>query len=44
MRMEQILKQARLVRYKREGKSMIYGLADDHIRTMFNQGLEHVLE
>lgn len=39
-----VLKQARLVRYKREGKSMIYGLADDHIRTMFNQGLEHVLE
>lgn len=39
-----VLKQARLVRYRREGKSMIYELADDHIRTIFNQGLEHILE
>ena len=39
-----VLKQARLVKYRREGKTMIYALADDHIQTIFNQGLEHVLE
>ena len=39
-----VLKQARLVKYRREGKSVYYALADDHIKTIFNQGLEHVLE
>lgn len=39
-----VLKQARLVKYRREGKSVIYALADDHIKTIFDQGLEHVLE
>lgn len=39
-----VLKQARLVKYRRQGKSVFYALADDHIKTIFNQGLEHVLE
>lgn len=39
-----ILKQARLVRYHREGRTVRYALADDHIRTIFDQGLEHVQE
>ena len=39
-----LLKQARLVRARREGKSMIYALADEHVRTMIDQGLEHISE
>ena len=39
-----LLKQARLVRARREGKSMIYTLADEHVRTMMGQGLEHISE
>ena len=39
-----ILKQARLVKATRQGKMMIYALADDHVRTIVGQGLEHVLE
>ena len=37
-----ILKQAHLVRYRRVGKSARYSLADDHVRTILDQGLEHV--
>ena len=33
-----ILKQSRLVKNRREGKSMFYSLADDHVRTMIAQG------
>jgi len=39
-----ILKQARLVRSRREGKSVFYFLADDHVRTIIDQGLEHIQE
>ena len=39
-----ILKQSRLVMNRREGKSMFYSLADDHVRTMIAQGREHILE
>lgn len=39
-----ILKQAHLVRSRREGKMVYYALADDHVRTIFAQGLEHILE
>jgi len=39
-----ILKQAHLVKYKRVGREVIYSLADDHIKTIFDQGLEHVEE
>jgi len=39
-----LLKQARLVRARREGESMIYALADDHVSTMIGQGLEHIAE
>ena len=35
-----ILKQARLVKPRREGKMVYYALADDHVRTIFAQGLE----
>lgn len=39
-----ILKQSRLVKNRREGKSIFYSLADDHVRTMIAQGREHILE
>lgn len=39
-----ILKQNKLVKSRREGKSIFYSLADDHVRTIINQGLEHVEE
>ena len=39
-----ILKQMHLVKYRRDGKSLLYSLADDHVRTILQMGLEHVLE
>lgn len=39
-----VLKQSRLVKYRREGKTVYYSLADAHVKTIFDQGLEHVLE
>ena len=39
-----ILKQARLVRSRREGKQSYYFLADDHVRTILGQGMEHINE
>ena len=38
------LKQARLVKFKRDGKSVIYSLADDHVYTMLKQGMTHICE
>ena len=38
------LKNARLVRSRREGKTVFYTLADDHVKTILDQGLEHVAE
>ncbi|MBR5116753.1 MAG: winged helix-turn-helix transcriptional regulator [Lachnospiraceae bacterium] len=39
-----ILKSAHLVGSRREGKSIIYFLADEHVRTIIDQGREHVEE
>lgn len=39
-----ILKQAKLVAGRREGKSVIYSLADEHVRTIIDQGREHIEE
>ena len=39
-----ILKQAKLVNSRREGKSVFYSLADEHVRTIIGQGLEHIEE
>ena len=33
-----ILKQAKLIKYRKNGKNVIYSLADDHVRTMLGQG------
>ena len=37
-----VLKQAHLVKSRREGKTIYYSLADDHVMTIMAQGLEHV--
>lgn len=39
-----ILKQNKLVKSRREGKSIFYSLADDHVRTIIAQGLDHIEE
>ena len=39
-----ILKQNKLVKSRREGKSIFYSLADDHVRTIISMGREHILE
>ena len=39
-----ILKQMHLIKYRREGKNIRYSLADDHVKTILQMGLEHVLE
>lgn len=39
-----ILKQMHLIKFRREGKNIWYSLADDHVRTILQMGLEHVME
>lgn len=39
-----ILKQAHLVKFRRDGRSICYSLADDHVLTILDQGLSHICE
>ncbi len=39
-----VLKANRLVRFRREGKTVYYSLDDDHVRSIIEMGVEHVLE
>ena len=39
-----ILKANKLVKSRREGKSVFYSLSDDHVRTIIAMGLEHIEE
>ena len=39
-----VLKQARLVKYRREGKIVYYSLDDEHVKQIFDQGLIHINE
>lgn len=39
-----ILKQSRLVKSRREGKSIFYSLADEHVETIIGKGREHIEE
>ncbi len=39
-----ILKQARLVKYRKEGKAVFYALADDHVKSIIEMGIEHISE
>ena len=38
------LRQSRLIKYRREGKTVFYSLADGHVRDIINQGMEHIRE
>lgn len=38
------LKQSRLVKFRREGKSIFYSLDDDHVRSILAQGMAHITE
>ncbi len=40
----QVLKKSKLVKYRREGKTVFYSLADSHVRTILGQGMEHIGE
>lgn len=39
-----LLKQSRIVKYRREGKVIYYSLDDDHIRKVLNLGMQHIRE
>lgn len=39
-----VLKQAKLVKNRREGKVVYYSLDDDHVKSIFDQGLNHINE
>lgn len=39
-----LLKQAKLIKARRDGKTVFYSLADDHVATLLKQGMEHVTE
>lgn len=39
-----ILKQMHLIKFRREGKNLLYSLADDHVSIILEMGLEHVQE
>ena len=39
-----VLKKNKLVKYRREGKTVFYSLSDGHVRTIIDQGMEHVSE
>ena len=39
-----VLKGSKLVKFRREGKTLYYSLADDHVIRILSQGMEHILE
>ena len=39
-----VLKTARLVKHRKDGKTVFYSLDDEHIKNIFDQGLEHINE
>ena len=39
-----ILKNSKLIKNRRDGKSIYYSLDDDHVYNIIAQGIEHILE
>ena len=39
-----VLKTSRLVKFRKDGKTVFYSLADDHVRKIIAQGMEHINE
>ena len=38
-----VLKQMHLIKFRRDGKNLWYSLADDHVKTILQMGLEHAM-
>ena len=39
-----VLKTSKLVKFRKEGKTVYYSLADDHVCRILSQGMEHICE
>jgi ArsR family transcriptional regulator len=39
-----VLKNARLIKFRKDGKSVYYSLDDEHVKSIFNAGLAHIME
>ena len=39
-----VLKDAQLVKFRRDGKNVFYTLKDDHVKTILEMGIEHIKE
>ena len=39
-----VLKNSRLVKFRKDGKTVFYSLADDHVRKIIAQGMDHITE
>ena len=39
-----VLKSSKLVKFRREGKTVYYSLADEHVMRILSQGMEHIME
>lgn len=39
-----VLRQNRIIKYRREGKNVFYSLDDEHIQMIYNAGIEHISE
>ena len=39
-----VLKNSRLVKFRKDGKTVFYSLADDHVRKIIAQGMDHICE
>ena len=39
-----VLKSSKLVKFRKEGKTVYYSLADDHVCRILSQGMEHICE
>lgn len=39
-----VLRQMRLVKFRKEGRNVIYRLSDDHVRSILELGIEHYME
>jgi DNA-binding transcriptional ArsR family regulator len=39
-----VLRQSRLIKYRREGRNIYYSLDDEHIQQIIQVGLKHIME
>ena len=39
-----VLKTSKLVKFRKEGKTVFYSLADEHVIRILSQGMEHIME